>query len=452
MKLSKLKNKKILILGFGKEGEDSYLALRKIFPKKILGIADELEFKKFPRKTQEILKFDRKLKLYFGKDYLKSLRNYDLIIKTPGIPLKIIRPFLRKGQKITSQTEIFFGNCPGTIVGVTGTKGKGTCASLIYRILKKGGLKAQLIGNIGKPVFQTLLRAKRENIFVYELSSHQLQALKRSPHVAVFLNLYPAHLDFFGSFREYKKAKANIGKYQTKEDFFLFNANQKELREVAKVSKAKKIPVKNYSQILENVGITDFEKLNLKGEHNLLNVALAIKVGEIFKIPKEKIKRAIEEFKPLPHRLEFLGKYKGIEFYNDSLATVPQATVRGLEGLGERVKTLILGGSESKVSFFPLVKKILESKVRNLIFLSPGTGEEIWKMIEKAQQKNKSLKKKLEAIFVSSMKEAVKKAYQVTKKGEICLLSPAAPSFNLFKDYRERGNLFKKFVKKYGKK
>ncbi len=445
MSLEELKQKKILVLGFGKEGKDTFLALRKLFPKKILAIADRLEFRKLPEKTQKLLKFDKKLKLYFGKDYLKSLKNYDLIIKTPGIPFKIIKPFLKKDTKVTSQTEIFFDNCPGTIVGVTGTKGKGTTCSLIYQILKRGGLKAHLIGNIGKPVFQALLKAKKNDIFVYELSSHQLQNLKKSPHIAVFLNLYPAHLDYYGNFKQYLKAKLNICRWQKKEDFLIYNFRDKVIREIAKKSPAKKIPIFGYSNILQNVGI---KNTDLIGEHNLLNIEAAIKVGEIFKIPEEKIKKAIEEFKPLPHRLEFVGKYKGIEFYNDSLATVPQATEFALESLGNRVKTLILGGFDrGGIDFSSLAKKILKSDIKTLIFLSPGTGEKIWQKIIDLKRKNLP-----EAFFVSSMREAVKEAYLHTKKGEICLLSPASPSFNLFRDYRERGNLFKKFVKYYGSK
>ena len=460
MRLEELENKKILILGFGREGTDSFLALRKLFPKKPLAIADKMESKELPKSTQKFLKLDKKVKLYFGKDYLKSLKNYDLIIRTPGIPLSIINPFLthstrastelsrmssgQEKQKVTSQTEIFFENYPGTIIGVTGTKGKGTVAALIYQILKKSGLKVRLAGNIGKPVFQTLLKAETKEIFVYELSSHQLQGLKKSPQIAVFLNLWPAHLDYFKNFKEYQKAKENITRYQTKKDFFIYNSNQKLLREIAKKSKAKKIPfgVKNVKELAK---IISQKEIPLKGKSNFLNVLAAVKVGELFNVKVLKIREAVRSFKSLPHRLEFVGKYRGIAFYNDSLATVPQATVAALDGLGDKVKTLILGGSDSRVDFSVLIKRILKSNLRTLIFLSPGTGEQIW-------QKITALKKtKLpNTFFVSSMGEAVKKAFQSTGSGEICLLSPGAPSFNLFQDYQERGDLFKRLVKKHG--
>lgn len=458
MKLNELKNKKILVLGFGREGKDSFLALRKLFPEKVLAVADRLKIKpqRSPADSGTLrgrdLRF-KKVKWHLGENYLKALKNYNLIIKTPGIPLRIVKPFLKKKTKVTSQTEIFFDNCPGKIVGVTGTKGKGTCASLIYQILKKGGLKAHLVGNIGKPVFQTLLKAKPGEIFVYELSSHQLQNLKKSPQIAVFLNLYPAHLDYFRNFKEYQRAKENITRWQTKKDFFVYNKDEKPLTEIAEKTRAQKIPfglksnVMDFKRSLQMYYRNRRGKISLKGKFNLLNILAATKVGELFNIPTKKISEAVKKFKPLPHRLEFVGKYKGIAFYNDSLATVPQATMAALDALGDKVRTLILGGSDSKVDFSDLVKRILKSNIRTLIFLSPGTGEKIWEKI-------KSLKKKKVPVpfFVSSMKRGVEIAFENTEKGEVCLLSPAAPSFNLFQNYRVRGNLFKKWVKNYGQK
>ncbi len=450
MPFDELKNKKILILGFGREGKDNYLALRKLFPDKVLGIADRLKIKDLRLKIKD--QGFKKVKWHLGEDYLKSLKNYDLIIRTPGIPLSTIKPFLEKRTRITSQTEIFLENCPGRIVGVTGTKGKGTTASLIEQILKKGGLKARLIGNIGKPVFQTLLRAKENEIFVYEMSSHQLQNLKKSPHIAVFLNLYPAHLNYYKSFKEYQKAKENIAKWQTKKDFFIYNSDESRLREMAKKSEAKKIPF-GIKKIKELEKIIYRKEIPLKGEFNLLNVMAAVSVGKILNIPLKKIGQGVKSFKPLAHRLELAGKYKGIEFYNDSLATVPQATEGALEALGERVETLILGGFDrGKINFSSLAKTILKKKVKTLIFLDKGaefsqsvdTGKKIWKKILLLRRTNLP-----KSFFTPSMQTAVKIAYKTTKKEGICLLSPAASSFNLFRDYRERGNLFKRFVKKY---
>ena len=443
MYLNELKNKKILILGFGKEGKDNYLALRKLFPEKILAIADKLEFKALPKKNQKLFKRDKKLKLHLGKNYLQSLKNYQLTIKTPGIKLSSLKPFLRKKTKVTSQTEIFFEHCPGKIIGVTGTKGKGTTSSLIYQILKKGGLRVYLIGNIGRPVFQTLLRTKTSDIFVYEISSHQLQSLKKSPYIAVFLNLYPDHLDYYENFKEYCRAKESIALYQTKKDYFIYNSEQKLLREIAKKSKAKKIPF-NVKKIKDLEKIISRKEIPLKGDFNLLNILAAVLVGKIFNISSKDIKKAIKSFKPLSHRLEFVGRYKGIEFYNDSFATIPQATIAALDALGKKVKTLILGGSSKREIDFPLLaKKILKSKIENLI-LFPDTGKEIWKEVLSLKRREEDLPK---SFFVSSMAEAVKTAYKCTKEGSICLLSPASASFSIFRDYKERGNLFKKYVK-----
>ena len=438
MKLKNLKNKKILILGFGKEGRDTLKFLRKIFPKKKIGIADKnLKIKKSKIKN---------VKWHLGKNYLKSLKNYDLIVKSPGIPIHLpeIEKAFKKG-KITSQTEIFFQNCKGKIVGVTGTKGKSTTSNLIYKILKEGRLKVHLVGNVGKPPLSLLFSDSEEKIYVYELSSHQLYNLRKSPQIAVFLNIFPEHLDYYKNFREYLMAKANICLWQKKEDFLIYNFRDKNIKKIVKKSKAKKIPIKNYSNILQNIGIS-ISKIPLKGEHNLLNIACAIKVGEIFNIPKTKIKKAIQNFKGLPHRLEFLGSFKGIYFYNDSLSTIPETTIFALNTLGEKVQTLILGGYDRGLDFKNLAKRILKSKVQTLI-LFPDTGERILKEILKLNKK----RRKIEAFFVDNMKDAVRLSFEKTQKGKICLLSPASPSFNLFTNYKERGNLFKKYVKYYGK-
>jgi len=421
MKLKELKDKKVLILGFGREGRDNFRFLRKLFPKKVLGIADRLKIKDLRLKIK-----DKRVKLHLGENYLKVLKDYDVIIKSPGIPFKILSK--SDFHKITSQTEIFLENCPGKIVGITGTKGKSTTASLIYQILKQGGLKTHLVGNIGKPVLNLLFSATPRDVYVYELSSHQLYNLKKSPQIAVFLNIYPEHLDYYRNLKEYIRAKANITKYQTKKDFLIYNSGDKLVREIAKNSRAVKIPI--------------------KGEYYELNKTAAKTVGEIFKVPSKIILKATKEFKPLPHRLELVGTFKGITFYNDALSTIPETAILAMEALGKRVQTIFLGGFDRKIDFKKLAKFILNQKnIKNLIFF-PTTGEKIWKEILKESKG----KKVHVPFFVNNMPEAVKIAYQYTQRGKICLLSCASTSFSIFRDYKEKGNLFKKYVKKYGKR
>ncbi|MDP3990709.1 MAG: UDP-N-acetylmuramoyl-L-alanine--D-glutamate ligase [Candidatus Nealsonbacteria bacterium] len=407
MLLNKLKNEKILILGFGREGRDTLLFLRKLFPKKVFGIADVNEVR--PRSNE---RGPTSLKWHLGKNYLKAINDYDIVIKSPGIPYKNLPK--NALAKITTQTEIFFDNCPGKIIGITGTKGKSTTSSFIYQTLKKGGVSAHLVGNIGKPVLSLLSKAKKDDIFVYELSSHQLFNLKKSPHIAVLLNIYPEHLDYYKNFNEYVLAKANIAKYQTKNDYLIYNSQDPLISKIAQKSKAKKIPI--------------------KGKYYQLNVEATKKVAGLFKVPE------LKKFKLLPHRLEFVGKFKGIEFYNDSLSTIPQTTIEALDYLGNKVQTLILGGYDRGLSFKKLGERIKKSKVKTLI-LFPTTGKRIWKELGSFQKKD------LNYFFVNDMENAVRLAFEHTNKDKICLLSPASPSFGVFKDYEERGDLFKKFVK-----
>jgi UDP-N-acetylmuramoylalanine--D-glutamate ligase len=442
MKIEALKNKKILILGFGREGKDTLEFLSKIFPDKTFGIADKDKNCKLQIKNWKL----RKVKWHLGENYLRALKYYDVIIKSPGIPIhlpEVERAF--KEGKITSQTEIFFENYKGKVVGITGTKGKSTTASLIYKVLKEGGLKVRLAGNIGKPVLNYLISSKEDEIFVYELSSHQLYNLKISPHVAVFLNIYPEHLDYYKDFQEYLMAKANITLWQTENDFLVYNSKDENIRKIAEKSKAKKIPIRDYSNILENIGI---KKIPFYGDFYGLNIACAIEVGKIFGVKKDKIKKAIEKFKPLPHRLEYVGRFNGIEFFNDSLSTIPQTTIAALDSLGERVQTLILGGFDRGLDFKELAREILKREIKNLI-LFPTTGERIWREILNSVKDDSQLPR---AILVQNMKDAVKIAFEITEKGKICLLSPASPSFGIFRDYKERGNLFKRYVKYYGEK
>ena len=354
MKIESLKDKKILILGFGREGKDTLSFLQKKFPGKRIQVAD---------KSEKVIKRNN-VKFILGKDYLKDIARYDVIIKSPGIPpLKELRDL-----NITSKTELFLDNCPGKVIGITGTKGKSTTASLTYEILKKSGIGTHLVGNIGKPALSFLNKAKENDVFVYELSSHQLFNIKKSPQVAVFLNIFPEHLDYYRNFKEYIKAKANITKYQKKEEYLVFNKKDKIVKRLASKSKAKKIPFNS----VKVKNIIPQKDIPLKGKFNLNNIKAAIATVKVFNVPNKKIASAIKNFKPLPHRLEFVGEYKGISFYNDALSTVPEATIGAIEALGNDVQTIILGGFERNISFDSLAEKILRSNVQTLI-LFPTT-------------------------------------------------------------------------------
>ncbi|HRT18396.1 MAG TPA: UDP-N-acetylmuramoyl-L-alanine--D-glutamate ligase, partial [Candidatus Paceibacterota bacterium] len=305
MKIEELKNKKVLILGIGREGLDTLKYLKEVFPKKIFAIADQKE--ELNSKTKKAIEG---MDIFLGKDYLKNVKDFDVIIKSPGIP------FFKYKDKLTSQTELFFDNCPGKIIGVTGTKGKSTVASLIHSILKG----SYLVGNIETPSLSFLSKAKKDDIFVYELSSHQLMNLKKSPHIAVFLNIYPEHLDYYKNFEEYFSAKKNIYKYQSESDYLIFNP------EIEPKTKAKKIKidVNDFAQFLKN----NQQFLEITHIDNLIAV---LNVAKLFNVPEKDIIKSLNKYKRLPHRLEFVGEFKGIRFYDDSIATIPEAVVYALD-------------------------------------------------------------------------------------------------------------------------
>lgn len=427
MKIKDLKNKKIVILGIGREGLDTLLYLKSVFPSKIFAIADKKKMEDLDLKTQKILKEFKTLN-YLGDDYLKNINDFDFIIKSPGIS------FSRYKNKLLSQTDLFFDNCPGKIIGVTGTKGKSTTSSLIYAILKEAKLKTYLVGNIETPSLSFLSKAKKDDIFVYELSAHQLQNLKKSPYIAVFLNIYPEHLDYYKDFKDYFLAKTNIAKYQSKEDFFIFNSKIKEIKEFSKKVKSQKIELelKDFSSFLKD----NQQFLEITHIDNLIAV---LNVAKILNISEEKIIKALNNYKRLPHRLEFVGEYRGIRFYDDSIATIPESVIFALDSLGGDVETLIAGGYDRGIKYNKLSKRIQKSNIKNLI-LFPESGEKIMKEVKKES-------KKIKFVLVDNMEKAVFNAYKLTSKGKICLLSPASSSFGIFKDYKQRGDLFKKYIK-----
>lgn len=437
MKISQLKNKRILILGLGREGFDTYSFLRKTFFNKELMIADKRVLDDFDINIQMVIKKDKNLKLCLGPDYLNCLKDVEVIIKSPGINISSIRKYLDEDVVLTSQTEIFFDNCSAKIIGITGTKGKSTTSSIIHGLLKNAGLKSYLLGNIEKPSLSYLSRITKDDWVVYELSCHQLQGLKKSPHIAVFLNLYPEHLDYYRNIKEYFLAKANIFINQKKNDYLVIDPKIRQVKEILKDVNSKVIeivPINHMAFLNENMEVI------FQVTHNN-NVVAVLEVAKILEISEKLVLKTLKKFKKLPHRLEYAGNYLDVNFYDDSIATIPESVVYALDVLGDEVETLIVGGLNRGIKFGVLAKRIVTSKVKNIV-LFPDSGEEVKKEIL-AIDKDSSI------VFFSTdqMREAINFAFRKTSKGKICLLSPASPSFNIFKDYKERGDMFKRVIK-----
>ncbi len=447
------KNKKIIILGFGTEGE-SVVAFLLTKETKIL-VADVRDQEHFDPEKIEAFK-EKGVEFNFGS-YPEDLSGFDLAIRSPGISMAsvIIEKIKSQGIEISSSTKIFFDLCPCKIVGVTGTKGKSTTSTLIYEMLKKEGMDVYLGGNVGNPPLDFLNSLKPDSKVVLELSSFQLQDLHKSPQIAVFLMVTSEHLDYHKDMAEYVDAKRNIVRFQTKEDFAILNrdfpaSNESDVLTEGKiyfVSREQSVSqgcfVRDDSIILK-MGEREEEIMSTKdvllaGRHNLENACAAILASTIAGSRMQAIITVLKTFKGLPHRLEFVGEHHGIKFYNDSLATIPEATIEGLESLGEDVETLIAGGHDRGLDYDELGKFISNSKLKTLILFSP-TGEKIWGALCAALP-NENLRPK--KYNVASMKEAVLIAYEQTDSNKICLMSPGSASFGTFKNYKDRGDQFK---------
>ena len=397
---------KVLILGFAREGESTQHFLKDRFPHLNIDTTDQKD----------------------GPDYLARLADYPLVIKSPGVsPHKPeIVAAQKSGTVFTSHMQIFFEVCPSPkTIGVTGTKGKSTTTSLIHHVLLENSISSILVGNIGKPALDFLPEITPDTWVATELSSYQLVDLTVSPHIAVLQNIYPDHLDYHKDFAEYKTAKLNITKYQTADDYLI--------TAIDIPTRAKKIIVSVPDQPVPS---------QLLGTHSQLNIRPAVIIGEILNLPKDKVLSAISTFKPLETRLEFIAEKRGVKFYADTLATIPEAAIAAIDTL--HPATLIAGGHDRRQDYKQLAQKIIGSGIRTLI-LFPATGPRIWQEVQKHLEGGR-----MDSFQVNSMSEAVKLSFTHTSPGSICLLSPAAPSFTLFKDYRDEHRQFKLQIERFG--
>ncbi len=444
--LQKYCGKKILILGLGREGAASLRFFLANYPQISLGVADKTDPENLSPQIKEILSQNPAIKTHLGDNYLESLAKYDLIVKTPGIPIHIPEIEKARGEgKIISQMAIFFEQYPGTIIGITGTKGKSTTSSIIHDVLCKGGKRVTLAGNIGTPVIDFLGGAGKEDYFVCELSAHQLYDLQKSPRIAVLLNIYPEHLDYYKDFSEYIFAKANIAKFQSKADFLIYNSANREVNQIAARSEAQKIAFNEYDWHYSG-------KTALIGKYNLENAKIGAIVGRLLAIKDTDIDAAIAEFKPLAHRLEFVGNFDGVDFYNDSLSTIQESAVAAIESFGSGLQTLIAGGFDRHQPFDKLGQAILDSEINNLI-LFPSTGQRIWEETRRTAAlagKTRRLQE-IMPFFTDSMEEAVRWALSHTQARRIAALSAASASFGGFRDYADRGQSYRECLTRLAK-
>jgi len=449
-------NKNIALLGYGREGRSSYNLIRKILPSKKITILDENE----AIRDDKILQNDPELQFITGIGCMQRIDDFDIAIKSPGIPSNTL-PLELKRVYLTSQTDIFLQCYGNQSIGITGTKGKSTTSSLIFHILKNAGIKTLLVGNIGIPPFDCIGEIESDTKIVMELSSHQLEYISHAPHIAIFLNLFQEHLDHYYTYEEYQSAKFNISKYQNTSDFFIYNSDNKTLEQLIGLSGIMKQVMLAFSleaetsseirinnQWIEILHKNTFVRLYdtsqgqpLKGHHNQYNIMAASSACYLIGVSPENIDLGIRSFKGLEHRIELVGNFNDIIWYNDSIATIPEATIEAVKTL-EIVDTLILGGFDRGIDYTILYPFLNNSGISNIIFV----GKAGTRMMSEFKEYGI---KSIDIYTAQDYSQVVALACEITMRGKICLLSPAAASYDMFSNFEERGNTYKKNVREF---
>lgn len=419
-----IKDKKILILGFGREGKSTYNFIRRYLPEKHLTVGD--------RNTVTLN--DANVSFDCGDNYLENLGDYDLVFKSPGIPFVGVR--YPETTEITCQTDMFLRFCDCTVIGITGTKGKTTTSTLIFKMLREAGLDACLIGNIGVPVFEDLGKDK-DSVAVIEMSSHQLEFTRTSPHIAVLTNVYEEHLDHYEEgFKGYVNSKLNIVRHQKEDDFFIYNGTQG-ISEYIDENSIRSEKIEVYAEPDEFVEFLATLNNNLKGRHNRMDIGYAVAAARKMGADDSAIRRAIVKFEGIPNRMEYFGTFDGVDYYNDSIATIPEAVICAVEALGS-VGTLIIGGLDRGIDYTDFNKALAQMDIDNIVCL-PETGH-------KTADALKELDCKANVVKVADLPEAVEFAKANTKWGKACIMSPAAASYNVYRDFEEKGSHYKQLV------
>lgn len=423
--------KKILIWGYGKEGRSSYELIHLVCPDQRIDIADQRKQNSVIRETVERECVNTR---FFFDDEV-DFNSYDLILKSPGI---VVNGRVQ-AEKISGVTQLFLKYYGKQTIGVTGTKGKSTTTSLIAAALSEQ-YKVHLVGNIGVSAFTCLENLEAGDLVAYELGCHQLEYASYSPHVGVFLNLYEEHLDHYGSLDRYRQAKDHVFSNQSEQDVAILHESLTEeiaLRPDAVVI-GREIDAIGRELICKGHRLL-VEDCRLVGDHNYRNAAVAYYIArELYGVSDEQFLHAMASFEPLHHRIEDLGEYEGVRFVNDSISTIGQSCIMALEALRD-VDTVLIGGMDRGIEYDELEEYLSAHSNLKVVFMY-GSGKRIYEEMKEKGMDRDGLH------YCEDLANAVELGRALTSLHHICLLSPAASSYDHFKNFEERGEIFRRLA------
>ncbi len=434
------RDKTVCILGFGREGKSTYRILSEFCSPAAVTIADLNPVDKEKNSLPD------SVDIVCGSMYQNCLDRFDLVFKSPGIVLETSPGSLK--CTVTSETQIFFSVYRDQIIGITGTKGKSTVTSLIYHVLKESGRDAKLAGNIGIPVFDIVPDMKADSIVVCELSCHQLEYMTVSPHIALFLNLYEEHLDHYGTMERYANAKRNIYLHQHPGDKLFINADIES--EETGAEQFTMSAANDTAYIYVHDGVVSCEdreyripcdSVKLLGIHNHYNIGAAYEVCRHYGITDTQFQSALCTFDPLSHRLELVGNYAGIRWYDDSISTACATAIEALKSV-PAPGCILIGGMDRGIDYTDLVRFLSTFPVE--VICMEASGKRVYDMLTSPGNKAESPER---FHYAPHLEDAVKLAAEITPAGKSCVLSPAAASYGIFKNFEERGDVFKSLVK-----
>ena len=438
-----IKGKRVLLLGFGREGQSTYHVLRQLGSYAKLDIADQSSPKELP---------DREMVWITGPDYQKCLDNYDVVFKSPGIVLEK-EPYEYK-CRILSQTEVFFHCFRDQIICITGTKGKSTVTTLLYHLLKTGGESTLLVGNIGIPCLDHIEEVRPETKIVFELSCHQLEYMTVSPHMGILVNIHEEHLDHYGTMEKYVESKRQIYKHQKDSDILICNVQclpetgtcpscliRAGMDEPEAELNVREKGGETWIYFRDRAFRIPGDKIKLLGQHNYFDIGIAYSVCVILGMDDETFEEGLTSYEPLPHRLQYLGERDGVKYYDDSISTICDTTIQALKTLKD-TDTVLIGGMDRGIDYRELIEYLSLCQVPHIILME-STGKRIYQEIYKYYP---DFKDKARLILAEHLEEGVRRAREITRPGRSCLLSPAAASYGIFKNFEERGKAFARLV------